>query len=59
MTAVICGGIIAAGLANVQERAGLWLLELSEARRRREAAAAGQNDARWRRWAERRLEAAR
>ena len=65
MTAVVCGAILAGGvgliwlhalgLANLQERAGLRLLEMAEARRKREAAAAEANDARWRAFAERRV----
>ncbi|MFN0318378.1 MAG: hypothetical protein ACKVQA_25415 [Burkholderiales bacterium] len=64
MTAVVCGAILAAGvglivlhawgLANLQERAGLRLCEMAEARRKREAAGAAENDSRCKSWMERR-----
>lgn len=36
------------GLANMQQRAGLWLCEMSAKRRKREADEAASLDARWR-----------
>lgn len=64
MTAVMCVAIMAFalglillhawGLANLQERVGLRLLEIADARRKREAVAAKENEARWKRWAEQR-----
>jgi hypothetical protein len=64
MTAVVCAGILAfaggliflhaVGLANLQERCGLRLLEMAEARRKREAAGAAENDARCKVWMGRR-----
>lgn len=64
MTAVVCaailafsGGLIflhAVGLANLQERAGLRLLAMGEARRKREAKESAQNEVRCQAWVGRR-----